>query len=111
MELTRDGKAALVSEHLCDGLGTCVQACPSGALAIEHRPAAICGDSADSPDALFRWRLDVCCKASQCGRICPRLIKQPGKAGVYCVDIQTGRRHNLYDSLADSNFNCPAGLF
>src|SRR4030066_550111 len=33
-----DGKARLVSEKYCDGLGNCL-GCPEGAISIEERPA------------------------------------------------------------------------
>jgi hypothetical protein len=34
-----DGKARLVSEKFCDGLGTCLGKCPTGALIVETREA------------------------------------------------------------------------
>ena len=34
-----DGKAKLVSEKYCDGLGNCLD-CPQGAISIEEREAA-----------------------------------------------------------------------
>ena len=119
LRLADDGKATLVADHLCDGLGTCVEACPRGALMIEHRQAGIHVndqerlDAAPEPDggALLRWRLDLCCTASKCGRLCSRLVKQPGKAGVYCVDVRTGQHCDLYESLAEPDFVCPEGLF
>jgi len=34
-----DGKARLLAENLCDGLGNCLGTCPKGAITIEERPA------------------------------------------------------------------------
>jgi hypothetical protein len=34
-----DGKARLVAENLCDGLGACLGECPEGAITIEEREA------------------------------------------------------------------------
>jgi len=34
-----DGKARLVAENLCDGLGNCLGQCPKGAITVEQRPA------------------------------------------------------------------------
>lgn len=113
-----DGKATLVDDHLCDGLGTCVDVCPSGALSIEKRPAFVGVDCERPPDAaqqqgdpMFQWRLSLCCRASACGRLCTRLVKGPGKANVYCVDVRGGTRRNLYEALADPAFVCPDGVF
>jgi hypothetical protein len=36
---TVDGKARLVSDQLCDGLGACLGECPRGAIQIERREA------------------------------------------------------------------------
>ena len=41
-----DGKAKLVSENLCDGLGACLGNCPEGALTVEERPAEEFDESA-----------------------------------------------------------------
>ena len=35
-----DGKARLVSETYCDGLGACLGECPQGAITITQREAA-----------------------------------------------------------------------
>ena len=32
-----DGKAKVVSEELCDGMGFCIGICPEGAISIEER--------------------------------------------------------------------------
>lgn len=34
-----DGKAQLLSDHYCDGLGDCLPACPTGAITFEEREA------------------------------------------------------------------------
>lgn len=34
-----NGKARLVADRLCDGLGNCLGSCPRGAITIEERPA------------------------------------------------------------------------
>ena len=34
-----DGKARVVQEEVCDGVGVCLPACPTGALTIETREA------------------------------------------------------------------------
>ncbi len=34
-----DGKATLVSEHYCDGLGNCLPVCPTNAISFEEREA------------------------------------------------------------------------
>lgn len=35
-----NGKAVLLKEDYCDGLGNCLPACPTGAITIEQREAA-----------------------------------------------------------------------
>ena len=35
----QDGKARLMADKLCDGLGACLGHCPKGAITIEERPA------------------------------------------------------------------------
>ena len=34
-----NGKAELVREHFCDGLGDCLPECPTGAISFEEREA------------------------------------------------------------------------
>ena len=35
-----DGKAALLRDDYCDGLGNCLPVCPTGAIAFEEREAS-----------------------------------------------------------------------
>ena len=56
-------------------------------------------------------RLAWCATASECGRLCPRLVKGPGVSQVFCVDIETGERIDLYAALAQREFRCPRGMF
>lgn len=67
--------------------------------------------AAGGDKAAFAHRLNVCLHASQCGRICSRLVKAPGVAGVHCVDVATGKITPLYETLDDPAFLCPEGLF
>lgn len=55
--------------------------------------------------------LAVCCRSSECGRICPRLVKGPGAAQVYCVDPTTGAQVELYPAYTHRDFRCPEGRF
>ncbi|MCQ2452699.1 MAG: 4Fe-4S dicluster domain-containing protein [Oscillospiraceae bacterium] len=34
----KDGKAELIAEAFCDGFGQCLPVCPTGALSLEPRP-------------------------------------------------------------------------
>jgi len=112
-----DGAAALVEERLCDGLGACLDVCPRGAIRLEVRDAPPFEPPAETPaDAakttpLLTERLAACCHASNCGRLCPRLIKQPGKTGVWCVDLAAHTSTDLYAALSDPAFHCPEGRF
>jgi MinD superfamily P-loop ATPase len=118
------GKARLISEELCDGLGGCARRCPNEAVIVEQRETAafrsrlvgsairatIYEEQVDGP-ALLRERLSLCCQTTQCGRICERLTKQPGRVGVWCVDVAAGEKLNLYEALARPEFVCPKGVF
>ena len=111
------GRAVLMDEELCDGLGFCAGACPRNAIVLEDRYAAPFrgGSAAAGGDVKardeFHRRLSICCRATECGRICRRLVKQPGKAGVWCVDIVSGVKVGLYEALARGDFRCPEGRF
>ena len=113
------GRAVLVAEELCDGLGFCAGACPRNAIVLEDRYASPfrggsvgpTGGHAGAGRDEFHRRLLVCCRATECGRICQRLVKQPGKAGVWCVDILTNAKNSLYEALSRSDFQCPEGHF
>ena len=37
--ISLNGKAELVREHFCDGLGDCLPECPTGAISFEEREA------------------------------------------------------------------------
>ena len=41
-----DGKARLVRENYCDGLGDCLPSCPTGAITFEERDALEYDDAA-----------------------------------------------------------------
>ena len=61
-------------------------------------------------DAAIFHRYAACCRASECKRLCKRLVKAPG-VQAFCVDINTGEKTDLYASLGDSTFKCPDGRF
>ena len=71
--------------------------------------------SSDRPEragkALLSHRFAYCVRASKCRRLCPRLVKGPGVNQVACVNIKTGEKRPLYESLEDPAFECPEGLF
>jgi len=60
---------------------------------------------------LMRHRLHHCLAASTCGRLCPRLVKDPGTAGVWCVDLAVGTKTLLYPALESLAFECPEKRF
>uniref|UniRef100_A0A6M3IKE3 Uncharacterized protein n=1 Tax=viral metagenome TaxID=1070528 RepID=A0A6M3IKE3_9ZZZZ len=64
-----------------------------------------------SPKAMGRHRLTICCSASKCGRLCPRLLKEPGVERVFCLDLATTDALPLYKALEDVDFACPEGRF
>ena len=114
------GRAVLAADEFCDGLGICVRACPQGAILLEERlalPFDLAGSAArrrfseEQVDGEFRRRLTICCRATLCGRICRRLVKEPGRTGVWCVDLKAFTRIYLYEALAQSSFKCPEGYF
>ena len=78
---------------------------------LARRRAYLRGVIERDPAAGAKHRLAYCTHATDCGRLCERLVKAPGKALVWCVDIETGERRPLYESLADTEFRCPLGLF
>jgi ferredoxin len=47
----RSGKAVLVRDDYCDGLGNCLPACPAGAITIEEREAAAFDEAAVAANA------------------------------------------------------------
>jgi hypothetical protein len=56
-------------------------------------------------------RMMVCNSASPCGCWCARLVKGPGVAEVYCVDLVLGTKTELHSALERLEFECPKGLF
>jgi hypothetical protein len=62
-------------------------------------------------DAAFMERFFCCVRASECGRLCERLIKAPGSAEAHCVDLDARTKILLYQALADPRFVCPKGRF
>jgi ferredoxin len=109
-----DGLARLRGDEYCDGIALCEPTCPQGAISLgakTNKPFEPHAASADLSSTAFRHRLSICCSATQCGRLCSRLIKQPGKAGVFCVDIQTNEITDLYAALNSSIFHCPEEKF
>jgi len=65
----------------------------------------------DGKDALLKQRLAQCTHASECGRLCERLVKAPGKSQVFCVNIDSGEKIELYLALGRLEFECPEGRF
>ena len=86
--------------------------CPKRSLVRRDVGAAIARLFArGKPEAAFRHRLAQCLHASDCGRLCERLVKAPGKSSVWCVDVPTGERVELYPALEREDFHCPEGRF
>ena len=80
-------------------------------LRLARRRAYLRGLVERDAAAGARHRLSHCTHATDCGRLCERLVKAPGKALVWCVDFETGDRTPLYESLARPEFHCPRGRF
>ncbi|MDD4890331.1 MAG: hypothetical protein PHU85_10415 [Phycisphaerae bacterium] len=69
---------------------------------------------AGTPRELFIHRFSRCCHATDCGRLCERLVKGPGKDSVQCwsnYPASPADMRHLYESLQERTFACPAGLF
>jgi hypothetical protein len=81
------------------------------ALILAVHAAHVARGFPDSASALASHRLRICVSASDCGRICPRLIKGPGVAEVRCADISTGTQIPLYSALENPDFECPERRF
>ena len=60
-------------------------------------------------NALLRHRLNQCSRASDCGRLCPNMVKGIGVALIHCAEAGVDKL--LYERLADVDFECPRGLF
>lgn len=63
-----------------------------------------------SASRMRKHRLMWCCTATECGRICERLVKGPGKQA-HCVDIESGRSIDLYALIASQDSSCPMGAW
>jgi len=95
---------------------------PCGGVRPSNKPADLreallrMHDSAAARDpqraaAMLRLhRLAVCCRGSECGRLCEHLVKAPGVAQVYCVGAD-GEKRELYPSLEARAFACPKVFF
>lgn len=92
-----NGKAKLAADEFCDGLGDCIGICPKGAIVLEEREARAFGNpiaearehaDVSNAKAAFRQRLSICCRASECGRICDRLVKNRPRQ---CQDVHHSR--------------------
>jgi hypothetical protein len=59
---------------------------------------------------LLRSHLDICCRASECGRLCPHLVKSPGVALVKCW-VEGQPIVGLYEVLGDPDWHCPQKRF
>ena len=70
--------------------------------------------AAKTPRELFIHRFSRCCHATEYGRLCERLVKEPGKAGVKCwmnFPHTPATILDLYAKLEGRDFFCPANLF
>jgi NAD-dependent dihydropyrimidine dehydrogenase PreA subunit len=76
------GKARLISEKYCDGLGNCLQ-CPQGAISIEERPAEEFNEAAAQEH--LEKRVSECpsapgnCPGAAVRQFSKPAIKTPGK--------------------------------
>ena len=87
-------------------------ACSGMAKSVPSRRAMIAEIfSAGKVKQAVSHRLFQCTHATDCNRLCERLVKGPGKAAVWCVDVETGLKTNLYPSLEYPEFRCPKSLF
>ena len=57
-----NGKAKLVSDHYCDGLGDCLPVCPMDAIHFEEREAAAYDQKAVERRQQQKQREHVCCQ-------------------------------------------------
>ena len=70
--------------------------------------------AATTPKELFIHRFARCCHATQCGRLCERMVKGPGKSQVQCwmnFPNTPAAMLDLYAKLHERDFFCPADLF
>ena len=60
---------------------------------------------------VFRMRWARCKVASECGRLCPQLLKGPGPSQVFCYNAKTNEKILLYPALEREDFVCPLSKF
>lgn len=86
--------------------------CTQTRQSLKRRRAVIAGIfERNGPEIALRQRLMLCATATECGRLCERLIKGPGKTQVTCVDPESGQQTSLYECLIDPEFQCPLRRF
>lgn len=86
-----DGKAKLVREHFCDGLGDCLPNCPTGAITFEEREAPAYDEAAVVCKELRKLPLRIVVNSSHCLSmrrkrpvdvyVAGRLLRSQGTAG------------------------------
>ena len=80
-------------------------------LAAAYQSILKAAGAHEATHMLFLHRLAACVHASECGRLCPSLIKGPGIAQIACVNVETSESVNLYEALEREDFICPRELF
>ncbi|MCC8166414.1 MAG: 4Fe-4S binding protein [Planctomycetes bacterium] len=103
-----DGKAKLVSDAYCDGLGDCLGPCPTGALSVITRPAEPFDSEAAAAHAENRRRLlaeQFGLGAGGCPGMATRTIKKPDPA----TTATTGDDPGKPDAKAANAPNAGAG--
>ena len=63
------------------------------------------------PEVAGRHRLELCCRASDCGKLCRWMVKGPGLDLVRCTHPDLPEPVSLYGALGDREFICPDGRF
>lgn len=61
--VVENGKAKLISETYCDGLGDCIGECPRGAISFETREAAAYDEAAVKAKMAAKKRMQPHCLA------------------------------------------------
>lgn len=79
-----NGKAKLLREDYCNGLGSCLPACPTGAISFETREAAAYDEAAEKAAQAKAAPLPCGCPGSQSKKnIAYRGKYQPHRHGVF----------------------------